>query len=220
MSQFTFGSIEDQAFRNSQELAHACVSSLTILEDQFEQISEVGQIASNNRTNISVIRAESALRRLKYYLHTALSYKKIVLKRCLGSSFFLSLKKYLQQEAIKNVVCHSAVDRVFVSIDSSLLLEAVICLIHNAIEASQGSPIYVLFSNNNGEVRLDIIDSGVGLGKIKLAVLFISNRSTKQFGNGIGLLYAKRIITLHGGKIFMSSSKNMGTRVSIILPCT
>jgi hypothetical protein len=73
---------------------------------------------------------------------------------------------------------------------------------------------------DDGQVVIDISDTGKGIPSSKFQQVFKPGYSTKQRGWGLGLSLAKRIIeNYHKGKIFVKSSKiNEGTTFTIKLP--
>ncbi len=72
-------------------------------------------------------------------------------------------------------------------------------------------------------VHVQIEDNGKGIGKQELPYIFDrfyrtdSSRNSGQGGSGIGLSIAKKIIEMHGGKIWASSMENTGTIIHFVL---
>ena len=70
---------------------------------------------------------------------------------------------------------------------------------------------------------LEIEDNGKGIAKEELPYIFDrfyrtdSSRNSDQGGSGIGLAIAKKIIEMHGGKIWASSMENTGTIIHFVL---
>ena len=71
----------------------------------------------------------------------------------------------------------------------------------------------------NGELAIDITDTGKGIAKGNLQRVFTPGFSTKRRGWGLGLTLAKRIIEeYHGGKLFVKESVvGKGTTFRILL---
>ena len=70
----------------------------------------------------------------------------------------------------------------------------------------------------NGQVQIDVEDTGEGIPvdmKNQIFELFVS---TKDDGTGVGLAIAKQIVEGHGGNIEVESQPNQGTTFSIRLP--
>lgn len=66
-------------------------------------------------------------------------------------------------------------------------------------------------------VEVKIEDTGVGMSAEELSNLFKPFWSTKKGGTGLGLVIAFRSIKMHKGKIEITSKKNIGTVVTVLL---
>lgn len=92
-------------------------------------------------------------------------------------------------------------------------------ILTNAIEAIRGrGEIEIKASKGKAGIRLEIKDTGTGMGKEMLGRIFESYFSTKDVGTGLGLPIAKKIIEDHGGSIQASSEENKGTKILVKLP--
>ena len=70
-------------------------------------------------------------------------------------------------------------------------------------------------------IRFDVSDNGGGVPDEIVPQLFNDFiNSTKNDGNGIGLVICKEIIERHGGKIFLSENSEEGATFSVILPAS
>jgi signal transduction histidine kinase len=90
----------------------------------------------------------------------------------------------------------------------------------NAIQAMDGSggALTVETSNENGNVRVLIRDSGVGIPGEDLKKIFDPFYTTKQEGTGMGLAITYSIINDHSGRIDIDSTPGSGTDVKVTLP--
>ncbi|MGD8535660.1 MAG: ATP-binding protein [Candidatus Aminicenantes bacterium] len=103
--------------------------------------------------------------------------------------------------------------------DRSRMMIALRNIFINAIEAIQGKgEIEIIVSEEKNRIRLEIRDTGIGIGKEMLDRIFESNFSTKDMGTGLGLPISKKIIEEHGGSIHASSKEKEGTQIFIDLP--
>ena len=94
-------------------------------------------------------------------------------------------------------------------------------LLKNALDAMDGSgSIAVNLNRIDGEMQVDISDTGKGIPKTKWNQVFEPGFSTKKRGWGLGLTLVKRIIeNYHSGRIFVkNSSPGKGTTFRIVLP--
>ena len=67
-------------------------------------------------------------------------------------------------------------------------------------------------------VRIYISDDGCGMTEKELKVLGDPFYSTKENGNGLGLMMCYNIVKEHNGEITVHSKKNEGTTFCISLP--
>ena len=93
-------------------------------------------------------------------------------------------------------------------------------LCKNAIDAMNNSgTIQLSMAEKNGQIIIDISDTGKGIAKAYYKTVFQPGFTTKKRGWGLGLSLAKRIVeNYHKGKIFLKQSEiNKGTTFRIIL---
>lgn len=94
-------------------------------------------------------------------------------------------------------------------------------LCKNAVDAIGGSGTIAIkiLRGSDKKVFIDISDTGKGIPRSKISMIFRPGFTTKKRGWGLGLTLAKRIIeSYHSGKIFVKSSEeNQGTTFRIAL---
>lgn len=94
-------------------------------------------------------------------------------------------------------------------------------LCKNAVDAigSSGVIAVKILRGSDSKVFIDISDTGKGIPRSKISMVFRPGFTTKKRGWGLGLTLAKRIIeSYHNGKIFVKSSEeNQGTTFRIAL---
>jgi len=89
----------------------------------------------------------------------------------------------------------------------------------NAIEAIHDKgEIEIELARKKDSLKLEIKDTGIGIEKDMLKIIFEPYFSTKDVGTGLGLPIAKKIIEDHGGSIQASSQVKKGTMILIELP--
>jgi nitrogen-specific signal transduction histidine kinase len=106
-------------------------------------------------------------------------------------------------------------------INTSLFAWVIENLCKNAADAMDGSGnihIQILLANE-GQIAIDVKDSGKGIPKSKIKDIFRPGFTTKKRGWGLGLTLVKRIVEqYHEGKIFIKDSElNKGTTFRIYL---
>ena len=67
-------------------------------------------------------------------------------------------------------------------------------------------------------VAVSVSDTGSGLTPEECARLFTPYYTTKQHGTGLGLAIVQSVVSDHGGKISVESTKEKGTTFRIELP--
>jgi len=104
------------------------------------------------------------------------------------------------------------------------LQQVITNLTNNAINYTREGTALVRVTDDDSDVRVEVIDTGIGIPPQDLPRLFDdffrgSNVETK--GTGLGLSISKRIIEAHGGKIWAESpcpESNKGTKFTFTLP--
>lgn len=109
--------------------------------------------------------------------------------------------------------------------DPGNLQMAIDNLISNAIKYTpEKGALDIVTRSTKRYVYIEVIDSGIGISKEDLPVLFrkfsrINNPASRTVGgSGLGLYIAKYIVQLHGGSISVRPRSGGGTRFIIKLP--
>ncbi|MEX1328660.1 MAG: two-component system histidine kinase PnpS [Desulfobacterales bacterium] len=109
--------------------------------------------------------------------------------------------------------------------DSSLLEQAVVNLLDNAIKYSEpNSTIHLKANLKDAEVKIIVEDRGIGIAKKHLPRLFErfyrvdKARSRNLGGTGLGLAIVKHIAQAHGGNVTVESTLGEGSVFTIHLP--
>lgn len=110
--------------------------------------------------------------------------------------------------------------------DEPLLSQALFHLIANSCTFSpEDSTIRVALTRQGDAAHITVTDEGIGISRDNLERIFAPFYSKRdvpvpeeEMGLGLGLPIAKRIVELHGGRIFVVSEENRGTTVAIALP--
>lgn len=116
-------------------------------------------------------------------------------------------------------------DKIVVKGDRVLIKDAVGNIISNAVKYTRNrktAEIEIELKDSGVEKTITITDNGAGFDmkhKDKIFNIFQRLHSQDEFeGSGIGLTLSRKIIVNHGGKIEIESTKDEGTKVSIIFP--
>jgi len=77
----------------------------------------------------------------------------------------------------------------------------------------------------NGELRIDVIDTGIGIPQDRLHNIFeeftqaYSDTTRKYGGTGLGLTISKRLTEMQGGTITVKSEQGKGSTFTVTIPC-
>jgi two-component system nitrogen regulation sensor histidine kinase NtrY len=114
---------------------------------------------------------------------------------------------------------HLQEDLPAIQADSALLHRALENLILNAMDAMPAGGVLMLrTTQSNGNVHLEISDTGTGLTPEECDRLFTPYYTTKQHGTGLGLAIVQSVVSDHGGRISVESETGVGTSFHIELP--
>ena len=106
-----------------------------------------------------------------------------------------------------------------VALDKGQIEQVFFNLLKNALEAMKdGSSLAIEISADDRDVSITFRDTGIGMTEEQLAHLFEPYRTSKEMGNGLGLMVSKRIVTDHGGTIAATSKPGEGTTFVVKLP--
>ena len=103
--------------------------------------------------------------------------------------------------------------------DPDLLHRAFQNLVLNALDAMPaGGTLTLRTSTHDGNVRIEVADTGKGLTQEECSRLFTPYYTTKQQGTGLGLAIVQSVVSDHHGTISVTSEEGRGTTFRIELP--
>jgi len=108
--------------------------------------------------------------------------------------------------------------------DGRRLTQVLINLVGNAIKFTDNGEVAIKAEANNGAFHVSVRDTGPGISAADQAKLFqefqqADNAITrKKGGTGLGLAISKRIIEMHGGRIWVESQHGQGSTFAFTLP--
>lgn len=107
-------------------------------------------------------------------------------------------------------------------LDEEHFQRVLINLVKNAIEASSvGGEVEIAITRlpaGRDWIRVTVSDKGSGVREAHLDKLFKPFFTTKSNGIGLGLANVKKIVSLHGGKVYAKSRSGGGTDFTVELP--
>jgi signal transduction histidine kinase len=108
--------------------------------------------------------------------------------------------------------------------DERRIVQVLLNLLGNAIKFTEAGEVKVRVTTVDATFRVAVSDTGPGISDADQEKIFeefqqVDNSSTKQKGGtGLGLAIAKRIIEMHGGRIWVESSLGKGSTFWFTLP--
>jgi len=108
--------------------------------------------------------------------------------------------------------------------DRDKLKQILFNLLSNAAKFTEQGEIKVSASPENGNLKLAVADTGIGMKKEALDHIFEEfqqaekTTASKYGGTGLGLAIVKKFINLMGGEIIVESEEGKGSKFTITLP--
>jgi signal transduction histidine kinase/pSer/pThr/pTyr-binding forkhead associated (FHA) protein len=111
------------------------------------------------------------------------------------------------------------------SLDPRRVQQVLNNLISNAIKFTKPGGAITLAARQRGEeLEVAVIDTGQGIDPTELERVFGRFEQTSaqptagEYGSGLGLAIAKKLVELHGGRIWVESKVGVGSKFSFTLP--
>lgn len=136
------------------------------------------------------------------------------------------VREYALRAESRGLRVRLATRRPFSVVTDPTLLERILRnLLENALRYTESGGIVVGCRRHGALLRLEIVDSGIGIASEHLEVIFeelfqVGNLARdRNQGLGLGLAIVRRIARLIGAQIEVHSRPGKGSRFSVILPC-
>ncbi len=108
--------------------------------------------------------------------------------------------------------------------DERRLTQVLLNLVGNAIKFTDEGEVTIAASAENGSYSLAVRDTGPGISEADQGKLFQefhqadSSITKAKGGTGLGLAISRRIVEMHGGRIWVESRLGQGSVFSLTLP--
>jgi signal transduction histidine kinase len=146
------------------------------------------------------------------------------------SDAVLSTFNFVHERAAKHRIELAAdvpADLGIIDADERKVRQILLDLLSNAVKFTpDGGWIGVTASRQDGEVRISVKDTGIGIGPADQPTVFEEFRQVgkadarSREGTGLGLTPAKRFVELHGGRIWVESEVGKGSTFTFALPAS
>jgi signal transduction histidine kinase len=122
------------------------------------------------------------------------------------------------------LTCDIAPDLPGVRGDERRISQVRLNLVGNAIKFTEKGEVVVRVTNSDGMCLVSVADTGTGIPEADHQKIFeefqqVDNSSTRaKGGTGLGLAIAKRIVEMHGGRIWVESTLGKGSTFFFSIP--
>ena len=177
---------------------------------------------------------QTAMQQLMRFLENLLQWSRLQLKQDQFHPASCALEQMLEQArdpcqlhaSMKSIEIRQQIPAAMHAWADPHMLQTILHnLLSNAIKFTpEGGRITIQAIDHGKETQILIADSGAGIEAERLAHLFdiarIESRpgTCNEQGNGMGLLLCKELVERHGGRLWVESQMDQGTRVYFTLP--
>lgn len=108
--------------------------------------------------------------------------------------------------------------------DGPKLKQVLLNLLGNAIKFTETGGVRVLVERQGTDLRVSVRDTGIGVPQEDLERIFESfqqgnsSMSGKFQGTGLGLAISRRLVEMHGGRIWVKSTAGQGSTFTFTIP--
>jgi len=223
-------------------ISHDLRTPLTLIKGPLDSLLKSKNVNKNFREKLELIKRN--VKRLNYLVEQLLDVRKAesgTLKPKLKSRDIVEFTKNevvhfdyaIKQKGI-GLKVNCKLNKLVTSFDPMMISKVYFNVISNAIKFTSEGKIVInidkvhkndldTFKDSafNSFVKIEIIDTGVGMAedkKNKIFERFYQDSQMEGKGYGIGLSHTKELIDAHQGYIEVDSAPNMGTTIRFFLP--
>jgi nitrogen fixation/metabolism regulation signal transduction histidine kinase len=208
----------------SRVLAHEIMNSLTPIASLSESLS--GVVRQEGASDEVVEAMDTIARRSQGLAGFVARYRQVAeLPEPKLQAFSLQTLaddvKTLMQNRLDGIHYECRVEAPSMTADPDLLGQAVLNLLHNAVEAvaEQANPaVSLTFSRDDGMIVISVFDNGKGIPDDFREDIFVPFFTTKAGGSGIGLSVVRQVVLKHGGWVSACTNDIGGTTFKLVIP--
>ncbi|MBF8258253.1 MAG: sensor histidine kinase response regulator, PAS and PAS [Actinobacteria bacterium] len=149
----------------------------------------------------------------------------VALKGVIQASVTMLTERALKNDIRLSVEIGPGVEEA-IEADERKVKQILFNLLSNAVKFTpEGGSVTLMASKEDDAVRICVSDTGIGIKAEDMAKLFteftqLESTYTKKYeGTGLGLALTKKLVELHGGRIWVESEEGKGSRFFFTLPC-
>ena len=135
------------------------------------------------------------------------------------------IDEFRRRDLARPITLRTGVPQIPLQMDRTKVEQILYHLIDNAVKYSEaGTPVTVVLTPEDEEVRVTVVDRGVGIFSGDLPRLFrafgqLDSKSTRRHGGtGVGLYVCKTLVDTLGGRIWADSTLGKGSKFSFTVP--
>ncbi len=208
----------------SRVLAHEIMNSLTPIASLSETLS--GMIRQENASPESVEAIDTIVRRSQGLAGFVARYRQIAelpepRLQAIPLRAFADQMQTLMAGRLAGIGFESRIEMESVTADPDLMGQAVINLLHNAVDAVaavEHPRIELACACQGDAVVISVSDNGRGVPPDHADDIFVPFFTTKPGGSGIGLAVVRQIALKHGGQVGVSANPSGGATFRLTLP--
>ncbi len=211
--------------RLTSQIAHELNNPLYGIMNTLELMKTEISPDNNRRRILEMALSETA--RLSELLHKMLTFSKpdqkekqpVDINTILDEILLLHEKQFRENNITISMVLSDGLDQVHAS--KNQLRQVFLNIFKNAGDAMpEGGQLTVMTSSKDGEIVIEISDTGIGIKEENMTKIFDAFFTTKSSvkGVGLGLSVCYGFIIEHGGDIQVKSKLGEGTSFIITLP--
>ena len=218
-----FNAIRGLASSVAHEIGNPLSSLLYRLRLMHDDLEETHEVTDQTFEDLRVARNEVARidMIIKQFLgamrHTAPDFAKGSLRQVVEETLAVMRPELEDRRIAVLLSCPDDLPPVY--IDANQMKQVFFNILRNALQAMPGGGRLALsLSADERSVCVAIRDTGTGIPEDEFRRIFEAYHTTKQGGNGIGLMIVQRIVRDHGGLVEVASKQGEGTVFRIVLP--
>lgn len=215
------------------DISHELRTPLTLISSPVSEVLEDPSISPSVREHLTIVHKNTE--RMLRLVNQILDFRKIQNKKMKllveNTELIAFLMKITEsfrliaEERQINFTFQSELEELYIWIDRDKVEKIIFNLLSNAFKYTlPGKDIKIAVQKSDNNIRVSIIDEGIGIAPDKMSSLFKRFETLSKSSNilqpssGIGLSLVKELVDMHHGNIEVKSQPGTGSEFSVSLP--